>query len=116
MHETNEACLRFICGIVDAAQLKNLKDSLRDVPSIQRGARSTSVHYAEYQSLATAEKVFCATRKLTGFGQHSPKAFERDAVCPVKLGNEELVSPLVQPTCEIWGCGLDRTGYLVGPA
>jgi hypothetical protein len=60
----------------------------------------------------TAEKILSAARKLTGFEEHSPRAFERGAMCPVELSDEESVFPLVRPSCEIWGFGLDRTDYL----
>jgi hypothetical protein len=36
------------------SQLKNLEDSKRHMESIERGSRSTAVHYADYQSLAMA--------------------------------------------------------------
>jgi hypothetical protein len=34
-------------------------------------------------------------------------------MCPVKLAEEESVFPVFRPSCEIWGCGLDRTDYQV---
>jgi hypothetical protein len=117
MHVTEEACLCFTCGIDEAQLINSLRASMRHMSSIQRCARSTAVtvHYAEYQSLAQRlKKILSAARKLTGFEQHSPRAFERSAMCPVKLADEEFVFPLVRPSCEISGSdGLDRTDYPV---
>jgi hypothetical protein len=74
------------------------------MPSIQRGACTTAVivHCAEYQSLATVEKILSAARTLTGFEEHLPRAFERGAMCPVKLADKEYIFPLVRPSYESW--------------
>jgi hypothetical protein len=92
----------------------------RHMPSIERGACSITetVDYAEYQSLiATAEKILSAARKLTGFEQHSPRAFERGAMCPVKLADMKNLffrwSGQVAKSGGGTSGGLDRTHHQV---